>query len=224
MADFTITLKELVEAGVDVGLRNYPIFEEDYRGALNQMILDRYWFHEIGFTTKAKFIHFLNAAMNENMPYYNEFYKSAALILNPLQNQNASRVSSGEVTSENSQESANENESENVQDLLNVESTTPKSLLSVSDIKTNVYASLANRQDNTANTTDSGTASSSGSSSGTHEATDVLTGYEGQSISSLISDFRATLVNINKMVLDSLSSCFMNVYEILSDEDMEYQD
>lgn len=260
MADFTITLQDLVEGGTDLDLRTYPIHDEYYRGRLNQVILDHYWHHEIGFRTKAEFVHHLNATMNEVMPLYSDYYKAAALIINPLQNQAATRHldstvdtdnslhvagtntedstqrTLGDTTGSTSQTTAGETTATQTQDNLSVESDTPKSLLSVADIKSNLYASRASRQDNSQSgtgtndetitgssaqnidqsvTVDSdGTSDqlSTGSGTITTDQTDTLAGYQGQSISSLVSEYHATLMNIDRMVLAELASCFMMVY------------
>lgn len=75
MARYTITLQELVESGYKLDLDNYPIFDESYRSHLNQTIIDRFWFQEIGAETPDRFNFFLGRKMRQIMPRYNKYYE-----------------------------------------------------------------------------------------------------------------------------------------------------
>lgn len=59
-----------------IGLTDYPIFDEDYRVILNDMIINHYFFMEIGFETAAQFSHYLKRTMREIMPKYNLMYEA----------------------------------------------------------------------------------------------------------------------------------------------------
>ncbi len=78
MADYTLELRKVVEivGPLNVGLNEYPIFDESYRDSLNQKILDHYWYNEIAHESIDMFIHQLKVKMNEIMPFYNELYES----------------------------------------------------------------------------------------------------------------------------------------------------
>ena len=69
---YTITLKQIIDAGYDIGLETYPCFNENYRIALNQKIQDRFYFNEIAFETPQRFIFELNSRMEQIMPKYND--------------------------------------------------------------------------------------------------------------------------------------------------------
>lgn len=84
MSQYTTELRFLVQQGYDLGLRDYPIFDESYRNALNKKIVDEYYFREIGQETPERFKHYLNHTMNMIMPYYNQLYKSELLKIDPL--------------------------------------------------------------------------------------------------------------------------------------------
>lgn len=87
-ADYTVKLRTLLEdphakAEIDKALSEYPMYEKDpqpsyisTRQQLNQKLLDRYKYREIGFETPGRFIDELRIAMNEIMPYYVQLYKS----------------------------------------------------------------------------------------------------------------------------------------------------
>lgn len=84
MAQFTIELYKIVESGFDIGLKDYPIFDEEHRQVLNSKILNRYWDYEIGAETPDRFRRYFITLMNEIMPYYNQLYMSEAIKFNPL--------------------------------------------------------------------------------------------------------------------------------------------
>ena len=84
MSRYTIELRYLIEGNYDLGLKDYPIFDESYREQLNNKIIQHYYFREIGFETEALFKNRLNQKMNEIMPYYNQMYESSKLKIDPL--------------------------------------------------------------------------------------------------------------------------------------------
>lgn len=70
------TLRDIVEGmGYDLGLSDYPIFNETYRDHLNQAIYEHFMFRRIASETPAKFIFYLNRTLREQMPTYNAIYK-----------------------------------------------------------------------------------------------------------------------------------------------------
>ena len=106
MAHYTVTIKTLLDNGFDLGLQDYPIFNESYRNILNKKILDHYYMDEIGYETAELFKHFLNARMNEIMSYYNELYiNQEKLITDTLENvnlyENSTRNNTNTVNTEN---------------------------------------------------------------------------------------------------------------------------
>lgn len=86
MSKYTTELRYLIENNFDIGLKDYPIFDENYREPLNQKIINHYYFREIGMETAELFKRYLNNTMREIMPYYNQLYKSELLEFNPFYN------------------------------------------------------------------------------------------------------------------------------------------
>lgn len=64
----------------------YPIFDPEYKPVLETKILRHFYLNEIATETYGQWHMFLETKMNEIMPYYNEFYKTLALNVNPLYN------------------------------------------------------------------------------------------------------------------------------------------
>lgn len=119
MSKYTTELRYLIESNFDLGLDDYPIFDENYRELLNQKIINHYYFREIGMETAELFKRYLNQTMKEIMPYYNQLYKSELLEFNPFYNvdktitadKNNGHVSDfiGNVTGKNQQTTGSEN-------------------------------------------------------------------------------------------------------------------
>lgn len=84
MSSYTTELRKLVEQNINLGMTDYPIFNEEYRASLNTKIINHYYYHEIGFETIARFKHYLNTTLNEIMPYYNKLLQSELITINPL--------------------------------------------------------------------------------------------------------------------------------------------
>lgn len=97
MAAFTMYLWEVMEHTADIGLSEYPIFDEEYREGLNKKITDHYYNREIGQETVEMFTFAMRRKMNEVMPYFNQLYESTRLEYDPLSTLNISRVHDGDV-------------------------------------------------------------------------------------------------------------------------------
>lgn len=117
MAKYTTTIKTLIDNNFDFGLKDYPIFDEDYRDHLNDMILKHYYMSEIGFETANLFKQYLNNKMEEIMPYYNNLYKLQTDLLNNAggidQNVNLTETYTHNVNTEGTSASTSNSDSEN---------------------------------------------------------------------------------------------------------------
>ena len=117
MAKYTTTIKTLLDNNFDFGLQDYPIFDEDYREHLNDMILKHYYMAEIGFETAALFKQYLNNKMEEIMPYYNTLYQLQKDLLNNAggidQNVNLTETYTHNVNTEGTSASTSNSDSEN---------------------------------------------------------------------------------------------------------------
>lgn len=127
MAKYTTLLKTLIENDFDIGLKDYPLFDESYRDTLNKKIIDHFYYQEIGFETAALFKHYLNVTMQEIMPYYNELYKTQELVKNPLTTDDIQQT---DIIDRNDAKK-------------NVYSETPQGMLSIGDVNSETYATNA---------------------------------------------------------------------------------
>jgi hypothetical protein len=87
ISSYTISIYELLnqEQPFDLGLNEYPIFDENYRPILNAAITNYYMFREIGFSNPAIFRQKLKMRMDIIMRNkYNALYKAKQMEFNPL--------------------------------------------------------------------------------------------------------------------------------------------
>lgn len=138
MAKYTTTIASLINNNFDFGLQDYPIFDENYRTHLNDMILKHYYMSEIGFETAELFKQYLNNKMNEIMPYYNTLYKLQTDLLESGidQNVNLTETYTHNVTTDGTSESTSNSDSENK----GVTQNTPQGNLTQQNINNFSYA------------------------------------------------------------------------------------
>lgn len=210
MAKFTIEVYNLIESGFDIGLREYPIFDEKYRRVLNKKLLNHYWMREIGFETAGLFKFMLNRSMVEIMPYYNQLYESVTIFKekNPFEDKNIVESSNRKNKGTSTQKGTGTTTSED----LDVRSDTPQSMLAIGDIKTNTYASDASWDNSNATST----SSQDLSVDNTEDYINTIIGTNGgKNYSEMLQDWRNTFMNIDMMVIEdrSIKDCFMQIYE-----------
>lgn len=87
---------------------NYPIFDESYRSVLECKILKHFYTREICAETVGLWKLFLDARMNEIMPYYNKLYNSELLQFNPLYDTDYTREMDRDGTRADSESSSND--------------------------------------------------------------------------------------------------------------------
>lgn len=81
---YNMTLQAVIDYGYDLGLDDYPIWDETERDGLNQLIVDHFRYREIGAETPALFIYYLNRTMREEMRALNVVFESMATLQTSL--------------------------------------------------------------------------------------------------------------------------------------------
>ncbi len=192
MANYTIYLQELINSNWDLGLKNYPIFDETYREKLNKKIIDHFRFREIGAETPALFIFYLNRLMDEIMPYYNQLYKSTLLEIDPLNPMGYSEV----------MEHTTIGEGETTGSDVGITSDTPQQMITGGDLDSGVYASAASQA----------TSKNVQKATTTDNYKKSIFGKNGnKSQSELLEDFRKTFLNIDRMIINEIDICFLQI-------------
>lgn len=233
MSRYTIQLNRLIKSGFDLGLDDYPIFDENHRKPLNDKIINHYYYNEIGLETPALFRHFLNSKMREIMPYYNELFESAALEFDPLEtfnkeinetyNTNNTGTTESHGNGTNTGNGSSNNYSQNQSNGKNVFSDTPQGLLSETAIEGETYATNATittdgneergnaSYNNSTQYSDNNMTTVNGEQHSGRKRTEK--GKDGtKSYSELLKQYRETLLNIDMMIIEELSPLFMGVF------------
>lgn len=210
MAHYTTTIKTLLKHNFDLGLKDYPIFDENYRNTLNKKILDHYLESEIGFETPALFRHYLNSTMNEIMPYYNTLYTKQVALLDKLEtNVNVREEYKGTSTSNNTANSTSSSTGQS--NSKNLYQDTPQGSLDTTDLDNQSYATNVTFDKN--NTSTNITDNSSNSGRGTNDYIKTIIGNNGGRYSiDLLNDIKNNLLNIDMLIINDLNTLFMQIF------------
>lgn len=194
MSQYTLTIKQLVENNINIFDFNYDLFDENYRVHFEKMIIEHFYFREIGHETVFKFKHFLKLKLKLIMPYYNKLYLTENMEQRILDNYDVVETYKRDISG-----SASEN---NTSSFLNLKSDTPNSRV---DITTNDYVDQINKNTNNDNT--------SLINSNTENWTRTMKGNIGvQTDADAIIKYRTSLIKIDEMILKELNELFMGVY------------
>ena len=233
MSRYTIELRYLIGGNYDLGLKDYPIFDESYREQLNNKIIQHYYFREIGFETEALFKNRLNQKMNEIMPYYNQMYESSKLKIDPLSTIDLEEVFSrkskttGEGTSSTSGTGNNTNNFNSTDttdygkiskfsDIAQAQ-TTPNEILNDKYLTSATVDDGQDKNTNTGTNTSQTESTTSGTSTDKRNLDEDTTltrkGNNGTaSESELLNMYRETFLNIDMMIIDDLDELFLGIW------------
>lgn len=223
MADFTIELRNVVEmVGADnIGLSDYPIFDDQYRDFLNSKIIDHYYYREIGQETVDMFIRQLRTKMWEIMPYYNKWYQAEDMMadIDPLSTQDMHSKGSAQSHSSSSSKQKRSEAADNTTGSTSkskgrtVQSETPQTMLSGNQDYATSASDNHSTVDGTQEVHSTGSAETSADNSASSGSGNEARswGYSGHA-PALIDAWRSTFANIDMMVIDELETLFMGIY------------
>lgn len=191
---------------------SYPLYdEENKKQDLETKIIRHYYTREICAETYGRWKMFLQARMNEIMPYYNQLYESAALEFNPLNDidMTTTRDNVGKETT--ADESTSSTTGSTSGDSWNKYSDTPQG--GVSGLESDTYLTNATHDTNSGTSSDDTTAKSTGTKDTTANGTEHVTGKSAsKSYSELLKEYRETILNIDSMIIENLSDLFLNIW------------
>lgn len=205
MSRYTVELHSLEEAGYDLGLSTYPIFDEDYRSILNNKIIEHYAFREIGLETPALFARFMARKMGEIMVYYNKLYKSELIPIQAL-----TRLDYSEDYDRSSTAASDSTaKADGTGTSRDVSSNTPQGLLSMPNIENEVYATNA-----MIGKTSSGSTSSANNKTDStdHYIKRIVGNNAGRTDAQMLKEFRETFLNIDSSIIEELEPLFMQIW------------
>jgi len=216
MATFTLTLKRVIEINQgNIGLGSYPVWNDDYRAALNQKIIDHYWNREIGQETISMFTFAMRRKMNEIMPYFNKLYESEQIKYDALKTIDIETITEGASTASNttntnsSDKQTSVNETENDGKSRSVNSITPQTMLKPNqDYATGATDSNSDAKAKSESNAESNNFTNANENSNSNEnANSKTSGFTGVA-SDLIMRYRESLLNIDMMVIAQLEELF----------------
>lgn len=190
-----MTLYDVLDYGYDLGLTDYPIWNEDKRKWLNNMIIDHFLFREIGCETPTQFIFYLNRTMRDKMPPIN-------LVFDFLEDVDVDRLQqSNKYHAESTGNSTNDTTSETDTNGHSYSSTNPRQTM-VGKNPTDYY--------------DAGTYSDSHSEGKSNSDTDSTGTNDGASWAGYPTDVTDKWVrgvnNALELVYDQLETCFSHIW------------
>lgn len=189
----------------------YPIFDETYRGVLETKILKHFYTREIGAETVGLWKLWLNTRMNEIMPYYNKLYKSELLEFNPLYDVDITRERSGSKDSSKTDTGEVTINGTSTNDSLDMYSDTPQG--AVQNLEAGNYLTNARKVTDTGSSENTSTNSATSSINDTEEYLEHVSGKQGgQSYAKMLTEYRATFMNIDMKVINELNDLFLNLW------------
>lgn len=219
----------------------YPIYDENYRAVLETKILKHFYTQEIGLETYGLWKLKLDAKMNEIMPYYNQLYESSTHKFNPLYDVDVSRqhtrtnngkqILDGRVVSDSEQDNhiMVDGTSENSVTRTDTDKYAETPQGGLTDLQNDRYLTNARMT----NATDTSKGSSGETTTGnltintstetnnnttinnTEDYIETVTGKQGTgSYSSMIMEYRESLINIDMMIIKELEELFMGIWEV----------
>ena len=185
---------------------------------LAKKIVDHYFMREIGFETPALFRHYAKTTMAEIMETYLPLIYTQAIQYNPLINVDYTEVYSHEHTGEGQSEgTSNSNSNTNGNSSgLNINSDTPQGQVNKQEILTGKYASSTSANENNTVATDE-TKVDSTNKTNTKDIDSYTRNVKGNqgitaSYQAMIMQYRDTVANYTKEIIDELNSLFMGLY------------
>ena len=213
MAKYTTTIRNLMDNNFDFGLRDYPIFDEEYRTILNNKILMHYYMDEIGFETAGLFKVYLNNKMNEIMPYYNELYKKQKdLLLNFDKTTNLTETFTRDNTTDTNTKSNSTSSNTASGSSKNVYQDTPMGSITQQDIDNYDHASNQefNKNQNTSSIEDN--SNLTGKATSLENYIRTKTGNNGRLYGiEILKMIKNNYMNIDEMVINELQDLFMGI-------------
>lgn len=190
-------LCDILNYGIDIGLRDYPIYDESDRNRLNQAIVNHFYTREIEADTPGLFVMQLNRLMAEHMPQINKVHDA-------LSKYDPFTTSESETSSTSHSEDSSTGTSTSGTDTLNTSapqvSMAGRDQIDYYDTGTGSKSTAESTGDNTS---DSSSSSKSKSRSG--------------SISDAIAAWYEGYNNTDLMVFDALEPAFTQVLDLVND-------
>ena len=239
MANYTMEIRELMNEPMINGVFtfDYPFYSDNPldKEEFEKLFIDYFYFREIGFETPDRFKMKLKAELELIMPYYRQLamtewnkVKTAELMMS---SKNLTETTTHEQTisgnsdlTQNNTSSLNQKSETNTSQTMNDQSQVSNLSDGVSSASLETgYLTGVSQTDNTTSQTSSNKGQQSSSNNGTSSTnsnqilsettTFTSNGDIGiQTPAYAITEWRKVIINLNQMILDDLSSLFIQIY------------
>lgn len=202
-----------VLTGGDIGLDKYPLFTDDnsfpdYRPTLNGKIFDHFMNREIAYESIGLWHLAMRRKMNEIMPFYNQFYLSTKISIEPIKTTDLSTTNTMTDSQTSDQTSSSDTSSDVIAAARTVSSDTPQTMLQGNED----YASGSVDSNSQNKTTGEGNQTTNSTSTDNATGSTTITGYQGAA-SDLLIRYRNSFINVDMMVINDLEELFMQVWD-----------
>lgn len=229
MGEYTLELREVVKICDVAGLAlsDYPIWDEKHRDTLNTRIIEHYWYHEIAHESVDQFIRRLRTKMREIMPYYCEYARTLPDADIMMGDVDVTVASDGRATNKSGMDSRTTTRDESSQESASSTDTGSKTRAVNSEAPQSRLAGNADYATSAVDTNSSGDSRATGTqknvgtgdnrtnaaSTGEDETHNITrTTGRGRPAAELIAAWRATIANIDMMIVEALSGLFLSVW------------
>lgn len=199
----------LIKVTGDIGLSNYPIFNETHRETLNSLILRTYWLQEIGVETPEMWRFNMETAMMLHMPYFNELYKSTLIEYDPLVTMDILNTGTSKASESSTDAVDTKVDTGSESGARDVRSAFPQTILSGNGDYASDASDSTSRSKSTVGTDVDTT--HEGESEG--NTTSHTKGYQGRP-GELIQSYRDAILNVDLSVVNMLEDQFMQLRSV----------
>jgi hypothetical protein len=219
---------------------DYPIFDAAYKEIFETHFIRNFYTREIGFETEGLFKFKLENWLSINMPYFNKMFQSELMEFDPLtnfkvdttQNKKADRNMTSDSTTSGSSKSTNNQSASGTskQDEFgrHLQSDTPDARLAITTQDGKGVIEYASQiQENTDTNSKTNNSTMKGDSTDTSSVNSNSTGKQNeiedfieskigkignQSYSSMLNEYRSTLLRIENKIFNEMQELFMLLY------------
>lgn len=207
MANYTLTLQQIIKGGIQIFDFDYPLFKEEFKPIFEQLFIDEFFLEEIAHETIAQFKHRLKTKLNLIMPYYNKLYESQELEQRILDNYDVTEEIKRIVTSDGIRKTTGEGVSHGTSK--NLYKDAPKTRIDINnfDVVTNLSKDIMESNNKS-------TATENNNSNNIENYTRTMKGNIGvQTDADAIIKYWQSLRNVTQEIFDNELSClFMGIY------------
>lgn len=210
-ATYSIRLRDLVRDGQDIGLWDYPIFDETYRESLNEKIINNYLMREIGCESPSIFAQRMHTRMCNIMPVYNQVYVATQREYDPFETVSMTTVNEqiGNTSTKQNETANSTNTSTNNTETRAIVSQYPSTRIAGHEN----YATSGTDTQGVSNSTGEALNSSSGGvdTLATSDGTTRTVGYD-RPVWTIVENLVRSFVNVDLMIVGELDSLFMQLH------------